>query len=51
MDEAEIDRRAREAYQVAREAGDAQIPWEDLPAFMREHWRALVLGDAGAAID
>jgi hypothetical protein len=47
----EIEARARELYEMARQDGEAQIPWEEAPEFMRETWRALAARDAGAAVD
>lgn len=51
MTDDETEQRAQEAYAASADPGALQIPWADLPAFIQNTWRALVRGDAGAAVD
>jgi hypothetical protein len=51
MTHEEIELEARAAYEAAREDGQAQLPWGDLPAFAQNVWRDLAKGNAGAAVD
>jgi hypothetical protein len=47
---AQIEAKARAEYEAAREPGEAQIPWGDLPEFRRAYWREIAQGNAGASL-
>jgi hypothetical protein len=51
MSPAEVEAKARAEYEAAREPGEAQIPWLDLPEFRRQFWREIAQGNAGASLD
>ncbi len=47
----ELDRAADMIRAIGQPDGTLLIPWADLPEFAKNTWRALVEGDAGAAVD
>lgn len=46
-----VEAKARWLYQEARQDGEEQLPWDAAPEALREPFRGLARGDAGAAVD